>query len=94
MSDIEQTVLDTLTRQLTDMLRVHDWYYDRSDDHRVWTAGSARSREIDILFRRVQAVDPELAVETWNAAAPLDMHRVAPKPSAPVPDEAAHYRCE
>lgn len=29
-----------------DMLARHDWYYEMSDDHRAWKAGSARASEL------------------------------------------------
>lgn len=48
----------------------HDWYYDRSDDHRVWTAGNARYREICNLFADLDKLDPQFAKEAWNERAP------------------------
>ncbi|NBO55245.1 MAG: hypothetical protein EBU84_11770 [Actinobacteria bacterium] len=38
-----ETPMDELRRRL----KYHDWYYDRSDDHRSWTAG--RNNQARIL---------------------------------------------
>jgi len=29
-----------------DLLETHDWYYGYSDDHRVYSAGNAKGREL------------------------------------------------
>lgn len=34
-----------------DMLARHDWYYEMSDDHRVWKAGSARAGELRTIAK-------------------------------------------
>lgn len=38
------------------MLKAHDWYYQYSDDHRVWSKGRAESQAI---FAAMKA-NPEL----------------------------------
>ena len=46
-------------------LRFHDWYYNYSDDHGVFTKGS---RERDLLNRMQDALDKNY--EIWNKFAP------------------------
>ena len=33
-------------REYWDMLNRHDWYYQFSDDHRIWSEGSKNSDQI------------------------------------------------
>lgn len=44
-------------------LKVHDWTYSYSDDHRVWSAGSANFKKIRSL---IDQVDREKAKELWD----------------------------
>lgn len=47
------------------LLARHDWYYDYSDDHSVWTRGS---RERSTLYKYLDAIDPDYKI--WNEYAP------------------------
>lgn len=62
--------LQTIKEQLQLAMTGHDWYYDRSDDHRVWAAGNARYRQITDLFADLDKLDPEYARAAWNEKAP------------------------
>lgn len=53
-------------RYLT-LLRDHDWSYEYSDDHGVWSRGHAQRMELTRLQR---SIDPEYVL--WNEAAPTD----------------------
>lgn len=48
-------------------LAAHDWYYDYSDDHRVWKQGLAQRDRIREMQR---VLDPDYQV--WNRYAPQD----------------------
>jgi len=47
------------------LLARHDWYYDYSDDHSVWTRGS---NERNTLYKYQEALDPDYKI--WNEYAP------------------------
>lgn len=60
------------------LLRSHDWYYDYSDDHRVWKRGV---EERDTLNGMRRQIDPEGTI--WNEIAP-DNYKVKPMPKKPI----------
>jgi tRNA G26 N,N-dimethylase Trm1 len=39
---------------LEEKLQQHDWYYQYSDDHRVWKRGSEQSKVIQNLIKELQ----------------------------------------
>lgn len=41
--------------QYWDMLNAHDWYYDMSDDHRVWRKGQEEGGKIATLATQSDA---------------------------------------
>lgn len=49
------------------LLTYHDWFYDYSDDHNVWTKGAKERAELRALQ---QNLDPDY--EIWNTFAPDD----------------------
>lgn len=52
-------------------LKFHDWFYEYSDDHRVYTEGFHQKQEI----RKLQEIlDPDFTV--WNSIAPDDFKKV------------------
>lgn len=55
------------------LLSHHDWFYDYSDDHSVWTRGSKERAELMALRENI---DPDYKV--WNTIAP-DMFKVERK---------------
>lgn len=42
--------LSTL-KEFSEACRTHDWYYDYSDDHRVWTRGKEERGNINRLYK-------------------------------------------
>lgn len=42
--------LSTL-KEFSEACRTHDWYYDYSDDHRVWTRGKEQRGNINRLYK-------------------------------------------
>ena len=54
--------------KLIEMLRNHDWYFEYSDDHKVWQRGTAQRAEINAEAERLGR--PELveqALEEYKA---------------------------
>lgn len=51
-------------------LQFHDWFYDYSDDHRMWQRGSEQRRQIDQMQRNI---DPDYSI--WNSYAPEPFKR-------------------
>lgn len=61
------------TEEYTEALKAHDWYYEWSDDHRVWQKGTEAAKKL----REAQArLDPLGTI--WNAHAPADC-RISPR---------------
>jgi hypothetical protein len=58
------------------LLKSHDWYYDYSDDHRVWRAGSAAYSQLRGMQKNL---DPQ--GEIWNKYAPDDYKIKPPAPA-------------
>lgn len=42
--------LSTL-KEFSEACRTHDWYYEYSDDHRVWTRGKNERASINQLYK-------------------------------------------
>jgi hypothetical protein len=51
--------------QYREKLAAHDWFYDWSDDHRVWRQGQEARKELERLASRL---DPDLII--WFEYAP------------------------
>lgn len=50
-----------------EMLKNHDWYYDFSDDHLVWTSGNASKCELE-LIAETKGLDYKRMYEEFKAA--------------------------
>jgi hypothetical protein len=44
---------EQLRAELLDLLKKHDWFFDRSDDYSAWSAGNAQRKQINYLARLV-----------------------------------------
>ena len=44
-------------KKLVDLLENHDWYYDRSDDHRAWKAGMYSYELIQDAIQKIGKVE-------------------------------------
>lgn len=65
---------EALVQALIDTAKNHDWFYEYSDDFRVWSYGNAHRQRISRAFAALDEVDPVLSVETWNRVAPQHFH--------------------
>ena len=52
------------------LLRHHDWFYEYSDDHRVWNEGRLAYSRICNLRKRLGLEDPFRAQTIWNKHCP------------------------
>lgn len=43
-----------LLHDFKEACRRHDWYYQYSDDHRVWQKGSKQSANISAMFKELK----------------------------------------
>lgn len=50
-------------------LKYHDWFFEWSDDHRVWKAGM---NSLDRLREQRKKLDPDWKI--WNEHAPKECH--------------------
>jgi hypothetical protein len=57
-------------RDYRHLLRTHDWWYDFSDDHRVWQEGSRSRNELNKLQ---EVLDPDFKI--WDDIAPEHFRR-------------------
>lgn len=58
---------------LENKCKVHDWYYNYSDDHRVWSRGFDRYRQINALLDGLG--HSREAIEVYNKYAPEQFKR-------------------
>jgi len=65
--------LDSFALEIFDtMCKEHDWYYQYSDDHRVWKAGSAAEDRLKSKYRMLKQRLPDAATAIWNQYCPKD----------------------
>jgi hypothetical protein len=58
-----------------EMIR-HDWYFDYSDDGRVWRRGNEHREKIATMFESYKAqIGVKAAVAFWNQHAPKDFQK-------------------
>ena len=58
---------NTERERYIELLKTHDWYYQYSDDHRVWTKYQGHYNSIRYMQK---SVDPDYRI--WNEIAPSD----------------------
>ena len=64
---------------LTEAMRGFDWFYQYSDDSRVWKDNQPKRERIDSLYTQLVAeVGKKEAVEFWNSKAPERWHKQLP----------------
>jgi hypothetical protein len=68
-------------QNLEKALKTHDWYYEFSDDHRVFTKGTA---ELKNIYNLIGQVDKKTAGKLWNKYAPKNK-AAGNKPMFPFP---------
>ena len=59
--------LNKIELELCQALKNHDWYYEYSDDHRVWSNGSRERSKIKGLMSKLPK---QYAAELYNKYAP------------------------
>lgn len=45
--------------ELENLLKSHDWFYDYSDDSRVWRRGESERMRIEQLMKKLASESPE-----------------------------------
>jgi len=55
--DVSTLSTDELWEHFEACLKVHDWYFAMSDDHRYWIAGIAQRNHLDECVKRLNDVD-------------------------------------
>lgn len=62
---------DDLIKDFEHRLAHHDWYFDYSDDHRVWKAGQRASEELTALKYRLEEAGYDAQVHAlWKKYCP------------------------
>ena len=54
-------------KKLKEMLKNHDWFYQYSDDFRVWSSGS---KEHDKIHTKLRELDSPESIALFNKYAP------------------------
>lgn len=68
--------VDTLALEMFDaMCKAHDWYYQYSDDHRVYTAGRDAESRLIARFNGLKRRFPEATLAIWNQYSPKEMQK-------------------
>ena len=66
-------MINDLLTEFTNDLKAHDWFYDYSDDHSIWTRGRNERKQLqnvaNTLVKTKQASTDQIA-ELWNTYAP------------------------
>jgi hypothetical protein len=67
-SDVTKTKGASMTLdEYTAALKRHDWFYEYSDDHKVWTRGREQARALNAARQ-----EHDKGYEIWNQYAPKD----------------------
>ena len=72
---IKITKLDSLWKTLEELLKTHDWTFDFSDDHSVWTRGNEERERLRSLALALGEHDAERVSNLWNALCPNGFER-------------------
>jgi hypothetical protein len=72
---IKITKLDLLWKTLEELLKTHDWTFDFSDDHSVWTRGNEERERLRSLALALGEHDAERVSNLWNALCPDGFER-------------------
>ena len=62
MSIIDETNWESFEH----LLKIHDWYYSYSDDHRVWQRGQTAEDTLQRRFRSLKEVDAPRAQALYD----------------------------
>jgi len=59
------------------LLKSHDWTFDFSDDHSVWTRGHEERERLRSIGKTLGEHDAERVANLWNALCPIGFERSA-----------------
>lgn len=76
-----------LLSKFQNALQFHDWFFDFSDDHSVWTRGRDARKALVAMAKNLvaQGMDSKEVAELWNASAPSRFAVGAVQFEAPKP---------
>ena len=57
----------TKKQELVDLLKHHDWFYDRADDFRAWKAGAY---SYELIQECIQSIGKEEGIKIFNNHCP------------------------
>ena len=60
---------------LENLLKSHDWTFDFSDDHSVWTRGNEERERLRSIALTLGEHDSERVANLWNALCPMGFER-------------------
>ena len=67
--------IEKLFTTLENLLKSHDWTFDFSDDHSVWTRGNEERSRLRSLALTLGEHDSERVANLWNALCPMGFER-------------------
>lgn len=66
-----QESIESAFASLEQHMKVHDWYYDYSDDHRVWTRGHNERSQINRLSMDLREKDKARVEALYDTYSPF-----------------------
>ena len=66
---------EKLFHEFEDKLRHMDWYYQMSDDHRVWSVGQRAMEDLGMMNDKLMKVDAERTESLWNQYSPAGQEK-------------------
>tara|TARA_R100000808_G_scaffold2572_1_gene10033 strand:+ start:1677 stop:2144 length:468 start_codon:yes stop_codon:yes gene_type:complete len=67
--------IEKLFTTFENLLKSHDWTFDFSDDHSVWTRGNEERSRLRSLALTLGEHDAERVSHLWNALCPMGFER-------------------
>jgi len=68
---ISEASNEQMWKEYEQRLKKHDWYYEYSDDFRVWEAGSRSYDELERMRKKLMKIDSKRATELWDKYSPF-----------------------
>ena len=67
--------IEKLFTTFENLLKSHDWTFDFSDDHSVWTRGNEELERLRSIALTLGEHDSERVANLWNALCPMGFER-------------------
>jgi hypothetical protein len=67
--------IEKLFTTFENLLKSHDWTFDFSDDHSVWTRGNEERERLRSIALTLGEHDSERVANLWNALCPMGFER-------------------